>query len=137
MFRNNTLPRAEYYDEINSTSNLLQSNHSIPFKSSELTAITNIKDSKDMNSLFVDSSQSLLDALRELNHQRVSLVLEINALLLQKCIELQNAKNIEKDHLEAPESTMTGCIQRLQTNLAYLAAIADKSYKNNANHISF
>ncbi|KTW31758.1 uncharacterized protein T551_01019 [Pneumocystis jirovecii RU7] len=85
--------------------------------------------------LFMNSSQSLSDALKELNHQRVSLILEINTLLLQKCIELQNEKNIEKDHLETPGSTMTGCIQRLQTNLAYLATIADKSCKNAETYI--
>ncbi|KAG4306553.1 hypothetical protein PORY_000541 [Pneumocystis oryctolagi] len=127
-----------YYNDINSNNNLVQPAQSMSFKSSDLTTNVNIEDSRiSNNNLFINPSQSLSDTLKELNHQRVSLILEINTLLLQKCIELQNTKSIEKDHSEASEVTMTGfrCIQRLQTNLAYLATVADKSYKNNENYI--
>ncbi|KAG4301831.1 hypothetical protein PCANB_002088 [Pneumocystis canis] len=118
-----------YYDEKNRNNTLIRSNQPISYKSSELTN-SNLEDSGNLNNKLSINSSLLSDTLKELNHQRVSLILEINTLLLQKCIELQNTKNTEKDNLEVSESIMSGCIQRLQTNLAYLATIADKSYKN-------
>ncbi|EMR11040.1 hypothetical protein PNEG_00637 [Pneumocystis murina B123] len=132
MFGNNNLtPRC--FDEINTDNKLIQTNHPVSYKSSKLNI--NLEDSRNINNnLPIDPSQTLSKSL-ELSRQRVSLLLEINTLLLQKCIELQNTENTKKEHSEASESTMTGCIQRLQTNLSYLAAVADKSYRSEENYL--
>lgn len=135
MFGNNNNLAAGYCDENHTDNNLKQTNYPAPFNPSESTN-TNFKNSKNPNNdLLIDPSQTLSKSVKELNRQRVSLLLEINAILLQKCIELQNTQNAEKDHFGTSKSIMTGCIQRLQTNLSYLAAVADKSYKNEGNYI--
>ncbi|QSL65222.1 hypothetical protein MERGE_002531 [Pneumocystis wakefieldiae] len=130
MFGNNS-PVPGYFNEINTDNKLIQTNHPVSYKSSELNI--NLENSRNINNnLSIDSSQVISKSL-ELSRQRVSLLLEINNLLLQKCIELQNIENTKKEQSEASELMMTGCIQRLQTNLSYLAAVADRTYKNEAN----
>ncbi|KTW28947.1 hypothetical protein T552_01577 [Pneumocystis carinii B80] len=135
MFGNNNHTPG-YFDDINTNNRLIQTNHPVPYKSSELNI--NLEDSRNINNnLPTDPSQTLSKSL-ELSRQRVSLLLEINTILLQKCIELQNTENNKKEQSETSEtseSIMTGYIQRLQTNLSYLAAVADNSYRNEENYL--
>ncbi|KAG9249241.1 hypothetical protein BJ878DRAFT_537464 [Calycina marina] len=73
--------------------------------------------------------------------ERVSLLLDINIMLLLEASRVQEIASAEKKdtaegqpavvtpEIKAAKADYVACMQRLQSNLAYLAAIADRSHK--------
>ncbi|RPA92440.1 hypothetical protein L873DRAFT_1709977, partial [Choiromyces venosus 120613-1] len=66
----------------------------------------------------------------QLDKSRVTLILQINTELLRETINLQaNGKGTGGEENKTPDKGYIECMRRLQCNLAYLAAIADRSHK--------